>query len=444
MQHADILLKNATVLTMNDSKDIYEQGTVVIKGNLILAVENRSLADQFQAEQVFDVDGDIVMPGLVNAHTHVSMIVFRSLADDVPNRLEGYIFPLEKRMVSPEMVFTGAMFGSIEMIKGGVTTYADMYYFEDQVAKAVEQIGVRAVLGETVVNFPVADAQTAEEGIAYATNFIEAYQGHELITPAFAPHAPYTATAEILQEIHRLSNHYDAPVLMHVAEMEKEVEKYQQEYQRSPIGYLAHIGVLDHHFVAAHTIFTDSEDIRILKDHDVGVSHNMSANIKSGKGVAPALEMFDTGVRVGLGTDGPMSQNTLSVFSELPLVAKLHKLVHHDRTLMPPAKVVEMATIGGARALHKEEQIGSLEAGKLADMIVVDTHAVNMTPIYNPYSALVYSANPSNVKHTIVNGRLIMRDRRLLTTDEEHARQEVVAFTKNVRDVVTELGKQIR
>jgi cytosine/adenosine deaminase-related metal-dependent hydrolase len=318
-----------------------------------------------------------------------------------------------------------------------------MYYFEDRVAEAVEKIGMRGVLGETVINFPVADAKDPEEGIAYTVRFIERYRDHNLIVPAFAPHATYSTTPEILWEIHRLSNHYQVPVLMHVAEMEKEVEKYKDEYQLSPIGYLEHLGVLDHHFVAAHAIFANDNDIQLLKDHDVGVSHNISANVKSGRGVAPALEMFHKGVRIGLGTDGPMSRNTLSIIDELELVAKLHKLVHHDRTVMPPEVVVEMATMGGARALHMEERIGSLEAGKLADLVVVDTHTVNMTPIYNPYSALVYSANPSNIKHVIIDGQMIMQDRQLLTVNEEHARQDVLTFTNSVRNVITGFGEKI-
>ena len=435
-QKSDIILKNALVLTMNAHKEIFEQGTVVIKGKTIAAVGDASLLQQFQAEQVFDVDGDIVMPGLVNAHTHVSMVVFRSLADDVPDRLQKYIFPLEKQFVSPDMVSIGAMFGTIEMLKSGVTTYADMYYFEDQVAEVVEKIGLRAVLGETVVTFPAPDAQNAEEGIAYAERFIEKYHRHERITPAFAPHAPYTTTPDILQKIHQLSQEYNVPVLMHVAEMDKEIELCRNTYQATPIGYLHKIGVLDRHFVAAHTIFADSDDMHILKVTDTGVAHNMSANVKSARGVAPALDMFDQGIRIGLGTDGPMSRNSLSILDELELVAKIHKLVKRDRTVMPPEKVVEMATMGGARALHLENQIGSLEEGKLADLIVVSTHDLNMTPIYSPYAALVYSANASNVRHVIVDGQLIMRDRNVLTVAENEARQAVVQFSQTVRHLL--------
>lgn len=438
-----MILKNATVLTMNAEKEIFEQGTVVIEGKKIAAVGDKTLAEKFHSQNVLDVEGDIVMPGMVNAHTHVPMIVFRSLADDVPDRLHRFLFPLEKKMVSPEMVTIGARLGNIEMVKGGVTTYTDMYYFEDRVAETVEQIGMRAVLGQTVINFPVADAETAEDGIAYAERFIEQYHEHELITPAFAPHAPYTTTTEILQKINRLSKEYQAPVLMHVAETERELQQYQQEYQLTPIGYLRSIGVLDHNFVAAHTIFATSDDIQILKDHHVGISHNMSANIKSANGVAPGLEMFNRGLRIGLGTDGPMSGNSISIIDDLHQVAKIHKLVNKDRSVMPPIDVVEMATIGGARALHMEEQIGSLEVGKLADIVVVSTHDVNMTPVYNPYSALVYSANAANVRHVIINGRMVMKDRKVLTVDEEKARQAVIQFSEKVCNVLIESGEKI-
>ena len=439
----DLILKNAIVLTMNAEKEIFDRGTVVIKGKKVAAVGGKTLTEKFHAQNVLDVNGDIVMPGMINAHTHVSMIVFRSLADDVPDRLHRFIFPLEKKMVSPEMVSIGAKLGNIEMVKGGVTTYADMYYFEDRVAETVENIGMRAILGQTIINFPVSDARNPEEGIAYAERFINQYHDHELITPAFAPHAPYSTTPEILQKVHQLSQEYQAPVLMHVAETEREFQRYQQDYQLTPIGYLQSIGVLDHHFVAAHAIFATSDDIQIFKDHHVGISHNMSANIKSANGVAPGLEMFNRGLRIGLGTDGPMSGNSISIIDELHQVAKIHKLVNKDRSVMPPIDVVEMSTIGGARALHMEDRIGSLEVGKLADIVVVSTHDVNMTPIYNPYSALVYSANAANVRHVIINGRMIMKDRKILTVDEEEARQAVIQFTQNVRNVLIESGEKI-
>ncbi|WP_404272824.1 amidohydrolase [Vibrio cholerae] len=442
---ADLMITDAMVLTMNGDKTVYQNGTVVVKENKIIAVGGAELAKQYQAKQVLDVDGDILMPGLINTHTHVSMTVFRSLGDDVPDRLHRYIFPLESKLVSPDMVRIGANLGNVEMLKGGVTTYADMYYFEDEVAKTVDKIGMRAVLGQSVIQFPVADAKNADEGIQYALNFIEQYKNHPRITPAFAPHAPYTNTTETLQKIAKLSLEKQVPVLIHLAESDREQEKIAERANGlSPVQYMHQIGALNANLVGAHMILVDDKDIELVKASDMGVAHNMSANIKSAKGVSPALKMYDQGVRIGLGTDGPMSGNTLSTIDEFNQVAKVHKLVNHDRAAMPPLKVIDMATMGAAKALHMEEKIGSLEVGKLADMIVIDTKAPNMVPIYNPYSALVYSANSGNVRHAIIDGKLVMQDRQIHTVDEEQIRQEASAFTDIVRKSVLESGEEIR
>ena len=444
-EKVDLMITDAMILTMNQDKTVYESGTVVIKDNKILAVGEQSIASQYQAQKVLDVDGDIVMPGLINTHTHVSMTLFRSLADDVPDRLHRYIFPLEAKLVSRNMVRIGANLGNVEMVKGGVTTYADMYYFEDEVAKTVDKIGMRAVLGETVIKFPVADAKNAQEGIKYALNFIEQYKNHPRITPAFAPHAPYTNTTEVLQKVSKLSLELDVPVMIHLAESHREAEKIAKRAEGlSPVAYMDSIGALNKNLVGAHMILVDDQDIALVKKSDMGVAHNMSANIKSAKGVSPALKMYDQGVRIGLGTDGPMSGNTLSTIDEFNQVAKVHKLVNKDRAAMPPIKVIDMATMGAARALHMEDKIGSLEAGKLADIIVIDTKAVNMVPVYNPYSALVYSANSANVKHTIVDGKIIMQDRTMLTVNEDDIRKEALDFTKVVRDTVVASGEIVQ
>ncbi|MFD2177731.1 amidohydrolase [Veronia pacifica] len=445
VENVDLLIKNATVLTMNDEKTIFQHGLVAIDGNHIVAVSDGSNLSQYSADKTIDADGDIVMPGLINSHTHVSMTVFRSLADDVPDRLHRYIFPLEKKMVSRDMVRIGAQLGNVEMVKGGVTTYGDMYYFEDEVAKTVDKIGMRAVLGETVIKFPVADAANADEGIQYAVDFIKQWKGHPRITPAFAPHAPYTNTTNALKKVTQLSEKYDVPVLIHLAESHRENEVIaKRSHGKTPVGYMEEIGALTPRLVGAHMINVNDEDITLLKKRGVGIAHNMSANIKSAKGVSPALKMFDNGLRIGLGTDGPMSGNTLSTIDEFNQVAKVHKLVNKDRGAMPPIKVIEMATMGAARALHMEDKIGSLEVGKLADVIIVDTKSPNMTPVYNPYSALVYSAYASNVKHTIVDGRILMKDRKMLTVDEASIRDEALAFAAKVRKTVIDSGEVVR
>lgn len=442
---ADTIIVDGTILTMDAKKQVIDHGTVVIKGNKIIAVGGPELAQNYQAPNVLNVDGDIVMPGLINTHTHASMTVFRSLADDVPDRLHRYIFPLENKMVSREMVRVGANLANIEMIKGGVTTYVDMYYFEDEVAKTVDKIGLRAVLGESVIQFPVADAKNADEGIDYAVNFINQYKDHPRITPAFAPHAPYTNTTEHLQKITKLSQELNVPVMIHLAETDREQEEIAKRTGgKSPVQYMADIGALNNKVIAAHAIMVDEKDMDLLKQYDVGVAHNISANTKSAKGVAPVTTMLEKGIRVGLGTDGPMSSNTLTTLNELNLVGKIHKLANKDRAAMPPITVVEMATMGSARVLHMEDKLGSLEAGKLADIIVIDTKSPNMVPMYSPYAALVYGANGANVRHTIVDGKVLMQDRNILTADENTIIKEAQDFASKVRETVVASGEVVK
>lgn len=442
---ADLMITDGTVLTMNPENTVFEHGTVVVSDGKIVAVGGPELTAKYQAKKVLDVKGDIVMPGLINTHTHGSMTVFRSLGDDVPDRLHRYIFPLENKLVSRDMVRTGANLANIEMIKGGVTTYADMYYFEDEVAKTVDKAGLRAVLGETIINFPVADAQTPEEGIAYAVRFINEYKDHSRITPAFAPHAPYTNTTENLQKIAALSEELNVPVMIHLAETDREKEEIAKRTGgKSPVQYMADIGVLNNRLLAAHVIMADDNDLDLLKKYDVGVAHNISANTKSAKGVAPVTQMLEKGIRTGLGTDGPMSSNTLTTMNELNLVGKIHKLETKNRAAMPPLTVVEMATKGSARALHMDDKIGSLETGKLADIIVVDTKAPNMVPVYSPYAALVYGANGANVRHTIVDGVILMEDRQLLTVNENEIIQDAQRFAEKVRETVRASGEEVK
>ncbi|WP_409268113.1 amidohydrolase [Providencia rustigianii] len=442
---ADLMIVDGTVLTMDKNNQVIEQGTVVINKNKIVAVGGPELASQYTAKKQLNVAGDIVMPGLINTHTHASMTVFRSLADDVPDRLHRYIFPLESKMVSRDMVRIGANLANVEMVKGGVTTYVDMYYFEDEVAKTVDKIGLRAILGESVIKFPVADAKNADEGINYAVNFIQQYKDHSRITPAFAPHAPYTNTTEHLQKIAKLSQELNVPVMIHLAETDREQEEIAKRTGvKSPVQYMADIGALNNKVIAAHAIMVDEKDLDLLKQYDVGVAHNISANTKSAKGVSPVTRMLEKGIRVGLGTDGPMSSNTLTTMNELNLVGKIHKLENKDRSAMPPITVVELATKGSAKAIHMEDKLGSLEIGKLADIIVVDTKSPNMVPMYSPYAALVYGANGSNVRHTIVDGNILMEERNVLTVDEKNIIKDAQQFADNVRQAVIASGESVK
>lgn len=429
----DLIVTRAHVLTMNARKDVIEDGVVVIKDARIVAVGPAALAAAYTAPKVIDAGGDLVLPGMINTHTHAPMTVFRGLGDDVPDRLRRFIFPLEKNLVDRELVYWGALHGIVEMIEGGVTTMVNMYYFEDEIARAAKQAGMRAVLGQTVINFPAPDAPEPYGGIALARKFAAAHRDDPLITPAIAPHAPYTVDREHLLQIAALSRELDLPVMMHVAEMTEEMTSLRKDYNMTPIEYLDSVGLLNRRFLAAHCIFVTDSDIALLKERDVGIAHNMVANIKSAKGVAPALKMFDQGLRVGLGTDGPMSGNTLDIIGQLGYVAKLHKLDNKDRNVMPAINVVEMATLGGARALHREHELGSLEPGKLADLIVIDKDATHLIPLYDPYSTLVYAAGPRDVRTTIVHGRVVMEDRRLADVDvaEVKARMRAIALRIN-------------
>lgn len=431
-ERADLVITHAYVVTMDSSKRIFPDGAVVIIDGKIAAVGPSGVAARYAAARLIDAAGDIVMPGMINTHMHASMTVFRGLGDDVPDRLQRFIFPLEHRLVDRQIVYWGALWGMIEMVQGGVTTMADMYYFEDEVARGLKQIGMRGVLGETVLDAPAPDAQEPYGGIAYARQFIQQFRGDTLVTPAFAPHAPYTVNAEHLRIIQKDADALDVPILMHVAEMPYEVMEIRDKFNKTPVEYLDSIGLLTNRLLAAHCIFVNDTDIALLKARDVGVAHNMVSNIKSAKGVAPAVAMFKQGVRIGLGTDGPMSGNTLDVIGQLGYVAKVQKLANHDRNGMPAVDVVEMATMGGARALHMEDRIGSLEAGKLADVIVLGRSGTTMVPFYDVYSTLVYAASARDVRTTIIQGRIIMEDRKIQTVDVSEVRSHMLTISGKI------------
>ena len=431
-QTADLVVTHAYVVTMDASKHIYEDGAVVIKDGQILAVGPSAIATRYRAARVIDAAGDIAMPGMINTHMHASMTVFRGLGDDVPDRLQRFIFPLERKLVDRDIVYWGALYGMVEMIQGGVTTMADMYYFEDEVARGARNIGMRGILGETVIDAPAPDAKEPYGGLPYALKFIQQFRGDDLVTPALAPHAPYTVDAEHLRIVQKEAERQDVPILMHVAEMPSEMTEIKKDFNMTPVEYLDSLGLLSKRLVAAHCIFVSDSDIALLKAHDVGVGHNIVSNIKSAKGVAPAWKMFNAGVRVGLGTDGPMSGNTLDIIGQLGYVAKVHKLMNQDRNIMPAVSVVEMATMGGARALHMEDRIGSLEAGKLADVVVLDHNSTTFTPFYDIYSTLVYAASANDVRTTIVQGRVIMEDRKIKTVNVAEVREHMRLLARKI------------
>ena len=434
-QPVDLLVRGGTVVTMNERGDVIEDGAVAVRGGRIVEVGPADrLARKYAARETIDARGHAVLPGLVNGHTHVPMTLFRGIADDLDLNewLTKYIFPAEAKNVTEAFVRAGTRLGLAEMIRGGTTTYCDMYYFEDAVADETARAGVRGVLGETVIDFPVADNKTHEEAMAYADKFVAKWRGHALITPAIAPHAPYTVSENHLKEVRQFSDRTSAPVLIHVAETRKEVEDITRDHGASPVAYLARIGFLSDRVIAAHTVHLTAEEIATLKRLGVGAEHNPQSNMKLASGVAPVPQMLAADVALGLGTDGAASNNDLDMWEEMDTAAKLHKEFSGDPKVVTAREALEMATIRGARALHLEREIGSLEAGKRADLIVVALDSLNQTPRYNIYSHLVYATKAADVRTVVIEGRVVMRDRRLLTLDEEAIKRDARAYRQRI------------
>ena len=415
MNSKSTVIKNVNILTMNQNKDIIENGMVIYKDDKIVYVGCEKEFD----EDVNLIDGEdaILMPGMINCHTHASMIPFRSLADDYKDRLKRYLFPLEQKLVDKELTYIGAKYAVSEMLLGGVTTFCDMYYFEDEVAKAAKELNMRGIVCETIVDFPSPDSEKPYGGIDYAKDFIKKWKDDDLIIPGVAPHAIYTNSDESLKEAYEISKKYNVPMTMHVAEMDYEFKECIEKHGMTPVQYLNKLGILDSNFISAHTVLVNDEDIKILKDKGVGVSHNIGANAKGAKGVAPIIKMKEEGINIGLGTDGPMSGNTLDVIGQMVQVGKIHKLFNNDRTILPSIELVEMATIGGAKVLGLDKEVGSIEVGKKADLALIETKSVNMQPIYDYYAAIVYSANASNIDTVIVDGKVVVKNKKLISGD---------------------------
>ncbi|MEF9990862.1 MAG: amidohydrolase [Romboutsia sp.] len=452
------IFKNVNVLTMNENKDIIENGVVAFEGNKIVYVGENKFDDEFidlykilqeksnenidiskYKKEVIDGEDGILMPGMINCHTHASMVPFRSLADDYKDRLKRYLFPLEQKLVDKELTYIGAKYAVSEMLLGGVTTYFDMYYFEDEVAKATKELSMRGILCESVINFNAPDSEEAFGGIEYSKWFIEKWKGDNLITPGIAPHAPYTNTDKSLKESYEISKKYNVPMSMHVAEMDYELSGCIEQYNLTPVAYLDSLGILNPNFVSAHTVLVNDEDIQILKERNVGVAHNIGANSKGAKGVMPILKMKEAGINIGLGTDGPMSGNTLDIITQMAQVGKVHKLFNNDRSILPSIELVEMATIGGAKVLGMESEVGSIEVGKKADLTLIETQSVNMQPIYDYYATIVYSSSPSNVDTVVVDGKIVVKNKKLISGDFKKIRNDLMGLKSRINIVAMEL-----
>ena len=435
-QEVDLLVSGGIVVSMDGARTIYQDGSVAIKGDAIVGVGPRAeIEARYKSAQTLDARGRLVLPGFINGHTHVPMTLFRGLHDDVTlnDWLYKYIFPAEAKNVNEEFVRWGTRLAAAEQIRSGVTTFADMYYFEDAVAEETKAAGMRGVLGETFIDFPAPDNKTAAEMLAYTEKFLKRWQGDALIHAAPAPHSIYTCSKKTIQDAAALAQKYHAPLLMHVSEMKKEWEDSERQNGTSPVQYLEKIGVLGPDLVAAHCIFVDEADRKLLAERQVGCVHNPSSNMMIASGVSPVPEMRAAGIAVGLGTDGPAgSNNDLDLMEEIDLAAKLAKITKMDPLALNAKAVVEMATIDGARALHMEKEIGSLEAGKKADLILISLNEPNAVPMYDIYAQIAYSLKGSDVETVVIGGRVVMQEHKLLTIDEPRVLEKAREYRKSV------------
>jgi 5-methylthioadenosine/S-adenosylhomocysteine deaminase len=439
-QPADILLTNAHVLTMDDGMKQYRPGAVAVKGDSILAVGlEAEIKAQYSAAQTVDCGGKILMPGLVNAHTHIPMTLLRGLADDL--RLDvwlmGYMMPVEREFVSPDFCRLGSLIACAEFIRSGVTSFADMYYFEDDVAKATVEAGLRGVCGQSVMKFPTPDAKSYEDSLALARDFIQRWKGHPLIVPSVAPHAPYTCTPEILKATAELAVEFDVPLHIHLSETAFEVENMRSENNMPVIPYVKKQGLFEAKVLAAHCVHIDDGEIRTLQHYNAGVAHNPSSNLKLASGFAPVVKMLEVGLNVGIGTDGPASNNDLDMFEEMRLAAFIAKAVNSDPTSLPAPQALSMATRIGARALHMGDITGSLEPGKRADLILVDTSPLHNSPRFernpdNAYAQIIYASKSTDVSDVMVNGKWLMREHKLLTLNETDLLQQAASYAKRI------------
>jgi 5-methylthioadenosine/S-adenosylhomocysteine deaminase len=431
----DIIVRGGTVVTMDGSHRVIERGAIAVKNGRIVEVGKIADIDRkYAAREVVNAAGKVVIPGLINGHTHVPMTLFRGIADDLDLQewLTKYIFPAEAKNVTEDFVRVGARLGLAEMIRSGTTTYCDMYYFEDAVADETFKAGMRGVLGETVIDFPVADNKTYDEGLAYSERFINKWKGNALIVPAIAPHAPYTVSEDHLKAARALSDKLSAPIVIHISETKREVDDSVKARGASPVDYLNRIGFLNDRVIAAHMVWASEEELGLLKKLDVGIVHNPQSNMKLASGTAPVPQMLKENLPVGLGTDGAASNNDLNLWEEMDTAAKLHKLISNDPKVVSAEEAFEMATIRGARALHLDKEIGSIEKGKRADLVIVDLDDLNQTPWYNIYSDLVYATKADDVRTVIIEGRVVMRDRRLLTLNEETIKADARRYRERI------------
>lgn len=421
MMPVDYIFCGDYVLTMDHALTVIEKGAVAIEGNKIIAVGPQGeITQKYRADTVLKGEGRALMPGFVNTHTHAAMVYFRGLADDLPltEWLNHHIWPAENTWLSPAFISDAVELACLEMIKGGVTTYNDMYFFEDAAALASKRMGMRAVLGSGILDFPSVSAQTADEYLENAKHFVRTWENDELITPCIAPHAPYTCGPDTLKKAKTLAEILRVPLHIHLSETQWEVGEVMARYHKRPVEHLAELGFLDESVLAAHCVWLHDNEIELLARYRVGVSHCMESNMKLASGFAPVVSLITAGVKVSFGTDGAASNNDLNILSEIAMTAKVHKALASDPTVLDAKTVLLMATRWGAEVLGLGRLTGSIEAGKAADIIAFNLEKPHLKPLYNIFSHIVYAAMSSDVETVMVNGKLLMHDRQLLTVDE--------------------------
>jgi len=441
MREVDTVIAGGTVLTSDESDTVIHDGSLAINGNTIVGVGRaKEMARRFSGRRVIDARQCLVMPGLVNGHTHAAMTCFRGLADDreLMDWLNNYIFPAEARNVDPELAYWGSLLACAEMIRSGTTAFCDMYLFEDETARAAAEAGMRCLLGEGIFDFPSPSTKTPDEGLACTRMLIEKWAGHPLVGIAVEPHTLYTCSPDVIRKARALADEYGVPFAIHLLETRGEAAQLAERFGMKATRFLEKIGCLDERFIAFHCVAVDDEDMRILADHGCAVVHNPESNMKLASGIAPVAAMLERGITVGLGTDGCASNNDLDLFGAMSAAALLGKVDRLDPTALPAAAVVRMATRDGARALGMGEITGSLREGMRADVIIIDLNTPHLTPLYDEHSHIVYAMKGSDVKTVLIDGRVVMEDRRLLTIDEGHVMERVRGIARRIARSLTD------
>ena len=435
-----LLITGGTVVTMDAQDRVLASGAVAIDGDRIVEVGDAdALAEKYASADRIDARGQIVLPGLINTHTHAPMVLYRGLADDraLMDWLQNYIFPAEAKTVSPDFVRIGTRLAALEMIESGTTTFADMYYFEEDIAEVTREAGLRAVLGQSVIRFPVADAKTPEEGLARADAFISKWKNDPLVTPAVAPHAPHTVEGSTLKAARELATRHGVPLLIHLAESQDEIKAVQAAHTTTPVRYLDSLGLWNGRSLAAHAVWLDDADMDVLAKRGVGVAHNPESNMKLASGIAAVPKWLARGMRAGLGTDGAASNNDLDMFEAMRMAAFLHKVATMDPQAIPAKEALALATRRGAEALGLGDRVGSLTAGKQADVITVSVDGARQTPMFDAISHLVYVTRGDDVRNSVVAGRVLMRDRQVASLQRADVLRDANAMATRVRAAVT-------